>query len=174
MVENKCMTLVYLSLGSNKGDRVGYIQQATSILDGMDDISLVRTSAFYESEPWGTNTKNWFVNAMIEISTTQTPQQLLQTVQSVEKRLGRNREIEGHYGDRTLDIDIIFYGNEIINDENLVIPHKLFHQRAFTIVPMLELAPDFVHPTLKKTVMQLHDELEDPEMVFLYGTRVEL
>lgn len=174
MVENKLMALVYLSLGSNKGDRVGYIQQATSILDGMDDISLVRTSAFYESEPWGTDTKNWFVNAMIEINTTQTPQQLLQTIQSVEKRLGRNRELEGHYGDRTLDIDIMFYDDEIINEENLIIPHKYFHQRAFTIVPMLELAPDFIHPTLKKTIMQLHDELENPEMVFLYGTRVDL
>lgn len=168
------MAIVYLSLGSNKGDRVGYIQQATSILDGIDGISLVRTSAFYESEPWGVDTKNWFVNAMIEINTTLTPQQLLETIHKVEAQLGRNRELEGHYGDRTLDIDIIFYDNEIINDENLVIPHKFFHQRAFALVPMLELAPDFVHPTLKKTVMQLHEELENPEMLFLYGTRVNL
>ena len=168
------MAVVYLSLGSNKGDRVGYIQQATSILDGLDDVSLIRTSAFYESEPWGTDTKNWFVNAMIEVKTSQTPQQLLETCQKVEAQLGRNREVEGHYGDRTLDIDIIFYGNEIVNDENLTIPHKFFHQRAFTLVPMLELAPDFVHPTLKNTVMQLHDELENPEMVFLYGTRVDI
>ncbi len=174
MVQNKNMALVYLSLGSNKGDRVGYIQQATSILDGIDGISLVRTSAFYESEPWGCDTKNWFVNAMIEINTTLSPQELLSTVNKVEAQLGRNREAEGHYGDRTLDIDIIFYDNEIVNDENLVIPHKFFHQRAFTLVPMLELAPNFVHPTLKKTVMQLHEELENPEMVFLYGTRVDV
>ena len=168
------MALVYLSLGSNKGDRVGYIQQATSILDGIDGISLVRTSAFYESEPWGVDTKNWFVNAMIEINTTLSPQKLLETVNKVEAQLGRNREVEGHYGDRTLDIDIIFYDNDIVNDENLIIPHKFFHQRAFTLVPMLELAPNFVHPTLKKTVLQLHEELEDPEMVFLYGTRVDV
>lgn len=174
MVHNKIMALVYLSLGSNKGDRVGYIQQATSILDGIDGISLVRTSAFYESEPWGVDTKNWFVNAMIEINTTLPPQKLLETVNKVEAQLGRNRELEGHYGDRTLDIDIIFYDDEIVNDENLIIPHKFFHQRAFTLVPMLELAPNFVHPTLKKTVMQLHEELENPEMVFLYGTRVDV
>ncbi len=168
------MTMVYLSLGSNKGDRVGYIQQATSILDGIEGISLVRTSAFYESEPWGVDTKNWFVNAMIEINTTLSPQELLTTINKVEAQLGRNRELEGHYGDRTLDIDIIFYGDEIVNDENLIIPHKFFHQRAFTLVPMLELSPNFVHPTLKKTVMQLYEELENPEMVFLYGTRVDV
>ena len=110
------MTMVYLSLGSNKGDRVGYIQQATSILDGIEGISLVRTSAFYESEPWGVDTKNWFVNAMIEINTTLSPQELLTTINKVEAQLGRNRELEGHYGDRTLDIDIIFYGDEIVND----------------------------------------------------------
>jgi len=168
------MTMVYLSLGSNKGDRVGYIQQATSILDGIEGISLVRTSAFYESEPWGVDTKNWFVNAMIEINTTLSPQELLTTINKVEAQLGRNRELEGHYGDRTLDIDIIFYGDEIVNDENLIVPHKFFHQRAFTLVPMLELSPNFVHPTLKKTVMQLYEELENPEMVFLYGTRVDV
>ena len=111
---------------------------------------------------------------MIEINTTLSPQKLLETVNKVEVQLGRNREVEGHYGDRTLDIDIIFYDNEIVNDDNLIIPHKFFHQRAFTLVPMLELAPNFVHPTLKKTVMQLHEELEDPEMVFLYGTRVDV
>ena len=111
---------------------------------------------------------------MIEVKTSQTPQQLLETCQKIEAQLGRNRELEGHYGDRTLDIDIIFYGNEIVNDENLTIPHKFFHQRAFTLVPMLELAPNFIHPTLKKTVMQLHEELENPEMVFLYGTRVDI
>ena len=166
------MSIVYLSLGSNKGDRVGYIQQATSIIDGLEDTSLVRTSAFYETEPWGTESKNWFVNAIIEIKTSQTPQELLKTCHKIEQRLGRDRESEGRYGDRTLDIDIIFYGNEIVNDENLSIPHKLFHKRAFTLVPMLELSPDFIHPTLKKTIMQLHEELENPEMVYLYGTRV--
>ena len=88
------------------------------------------------------------------------------------KEAGYFLENEGHYGDRTLDIDISFYDDLILNDEDLIIPHKFFHKRAFTLVPMLELAPDFVHPTLKKTMMQLYQELENPEMVFLYGTRV--
>jgi len=168
------MTLVYLSLGSNKGDRVGYIQQATSLLNETKGISLIRTSAFYETEPWNTDTSNWFVNAVIEIKTSYSAYDLLKICNHIEAQLGRDREIEGFYGDRTIDIDILFYDNEIICTENLVIPHKYFHKRAFTLVPMLELSPDFVHPELNKTVMELHDELENPEMVFLYGTRVNL
>lgn len=166
------MAIVYLSLGSNKGDRIGYIQQATSILDGLDDTSLIRSSAFYESEPWGTNSKNWYVNAIIEIKTSKSPHQLLESIHKIEAQLGRNREEEGHYGDRTIDIDIMFYDKEIINDEDLIIPHKFFHKRAFTLVPMIELEPDFEHPILKKSVLELHNTLKNPEMVFLYGTRV--
>ena len=166
------MKLVYLSLGSNKGDRVGYIQQATRLLDETDGISLVRTSAFYETEPWEADTNGWFVNAVIEIKCDHSSSELLKIISTSEAQLGRNRSVEGFYGDRTIDIDILFFGDEVISNEDLVIPHKHFHKRAFTLVPMLELAPDFVHPQFKKTVAELHDELENPEMVFLYGTRV--
>ena len=168
------MALVYLSLGSNKGDRVGFIQQATSLLNEDKQVELIRTSAFYETEPWQTDSSNWFVNAVIEIKTGYPPEDLLKLCNCVEAKLGRDREAEGFYGDRTIDIDILFYDKEIIYTENLVIPHKYFHKRAFTLVPMLELSPDFVHPELKKSVLELHDELENPEMVFLYGTRVDV
>ena len=75
------------------------------------------------------------------------------------------------YSDRTIDIDILFYDNLVLNTENLTIPHKYFHKRAFLLVPMLEIAQDFVHPVFNKTVSQLYEELENPEMVVLYGTR---
>lgn len=166
------MALVYLSLGSNKGDRVGYVQQATSLLNGFEGINVVQSSSLYETEPWGVDSENWFVNAVIQISTTLSPQLLLAQCQKIESMLGRNREREGHYGDRNIDIDILFYDNVIINDENLSIPHKHFHERAFTLIPMLELAPDFVHPVSKKTVDALYEDLENPEMVYLYGTRL--
>jgi len=166
------MVIAYLSLGSNKGDRVGYIQQATSVLGMSEGISIVRTSSFYETEPWNCETKNWFVNAAIEISTTLSAQELLAECQRIEKQLGRNREAEGHYGDRTIDIDIMFYGNEIINEDNLLVPHKFVHQRAFMLVPMLEIAEDFVHPVFGQTITELHEALENPEMVYLYGTRI--
>ncbi len=167
------MAIAYLSLGSNKGDRIGYVQQAASLL-GMDEkITIVRTSAFYESEPWNMNTKNWFVNAVVEIKTQYSPQELLVACQRVECQVGRSRSEKGQNQDRTIDIDILFYNKEIINEENLTIPHKYVHLRAFTLVPMMELNSDFVHPVLHKTIEEMHNDLENPEMVFLYGTRVD-
>lgn len=167
------MAIAYLSLGSNKGDRIGYVQQAASLL-GMDEkITIVRTSAFYESEPWNMNTKNWFVNAVVEIKTQYSPQELLVACQRVECQLGRTPIEKGQYQDRTIDIDILFYNKEIINEENLTIPHKYVHLRAFTLVPMMELNSDFLHPVLHKTIEEMHNDLENPEMVFLYGTRVD-
>ncbi|MBE7712066.1 MAG: 2-amino-4-hydroxy-6-hydroxymethyldihydropteridine diphosphokinase [Cyanobacteria bacterium SIG31] len=166
------MAIVYLSLGSNLGDRVGYLQQATSLLGMHSDISIVATSSFYESEPWLMSTENWFVNAVLQISTTLSPEELLNECQRIENQLGRKRSLEKGYKDRTIDIDIIFYDNLIINNEKLTIPHKHFHKRVFMLVPMLEIAEDFVHPFFGKTVESIYDEIEEPEMVCLYGTRL--
>lgn len=166
------MAIVYLSLGSNLGDRVGYLQQATSLLNASEKINVVATSSFYESEPWLMNSENWFVNAVIQISTNFTPEELLSECQRIENQLGRKRIVTGVYTDRTLDIDILFYDDLIINTERLTIPHRNFCKRAFVLVPMLEIAQDFVHPVYKKTVMELYEELENPEMVVLYGTRI--
>ena len=166
------MAIVYLSLGSNLGDRVGYLQQATSLLNASEKINVIATSSFYESEPWLMNSENWFVNAVIQISTTLTPEELLNECQRIENQLGRKRIAYKNYTDRTLDIDILFYDDLIINTERLTIPHKNFCKRAFVLVPMLEIAQDFVHPVYKKTVMELYEELESPEMVVLYGTRI--
>ena len=167
------MAIVYLSLGSNKGDRIGYVQQATSLLGTIDGVNIIRTSAFYETEPWNMTSETWFVNAVVEIKTNLSPSDLLCECQRIEKQLGREREREDAYDDRTIDIDILFYNRDIINEANLVIPHKYVHLRAFTLVPLLELCPDFVHPVLNNTISELHADLENPEMVFLYGTRVE-
>jgi 2-amino-4-hydroxy-6-hydroxymethyldihydropteridine diphosphokinase len=167
------MAIVYLCLGSNKGDRVGYIQQATSLLAEVDGISLIRTSSLYETQPWLEMESNWYVNAVIEVKTSLSPSDLLAECQRVEKQLGRNRDEEGRYGERTADIDILFYGKEIVTEPDLDIPHKFMHQRAFTLVPMLELNPDFIHPILGVSMADLHEELENPEMVYLYGTRVD-
>ena len=167
------MAIVYLSLGSNKGDRIGYVQQAASLLGADEGISIVRTSAFYESEPWNMNTKNWFVNAVVEAKTKYSPQELLEVCQRIEKQLGRTSEEKNQFQYRTIDIDILFYNKDIINEENLIIPHKYVHLRAFTLVPMMELNSDFVHPVLHKNIVEMHNDFENPEMVFLYGTRVD-
>lgn len=168
------MAIVYLSLGSNKGDRIGYIQQATGLLGAVENISIIRTSAFYETEPWNMNTDIWFVNAIVEVKTSLSPQVLLEECKRIESQLGRKHSESKVYEDRSIDIDILFYGKDIINEENLTVPHKYLHLRAFILVPMLELNPDFEHPVLHKTVSELHNDLENPEMVFLYGTRVEI
>ena len=166
------MSIVYLSLGSNIGDRVGYIQQATSLLGLHDNINIVSTSSFYESEPWRMDSDNWFVNAIVQISTTLTPEDLLNECQRIEQQLGRTTGKSKSYIDRSIDIDIIFYDNLILNNENLTIPHKHMHKRAFVLVPLLEIADDFVHPFFGKTVESLYEDIEDPEIVCLYGTRL--
>lgn len=166
------MAIVYLSLGSNIGDRVGYLQQACSLLNALPEINIVSTSSFYESEPWQMDSENWFVNAVVQISTTLEPENLLRECQRIETQLGRKRNPGKGYTDRTLDIDILFYDNLILNSDNLIIPHRLFHRRAFLLVPMLEIAEDFTHPLFKKSIASLYDELENPEMVCLYGTRI--
>lgn len=167
------MAIVYLSLGSNLGDRVGYIQQAVSLLGANPNINIVATSSFYETEPWQMHSENWFVNAVIQISTTLQPEELLKECKNIEIMLGRKRDEGANtYSDRTIDIDIIFYDNLILNSPNLTIPHRFFHRRVFMLVPMLEIAQDFVHPLFNKTVEKLYDEIENPEMVCLYGTRL--
>ena len=169
------MAIVYLSLGSNIGDRVGYIQQATSLLGSIPDVNIVTTSSFYETEPWKMQTDKWFVNAIVQITTTLEPEALLNECQKIEAVLGRIKEPEdvGGYKDRTVDIDIIFYDKKIFKNERLTIPHPFFHRRAFMLVPMLEIAEDFIHPVFNKSVEQLYDDLENPEAVYLYGTRIE-
>ena len=166
------MAIVFLSLGSNLGDRLGYVQQAASILGTTNNIQIVSSSSFYETEPWQMDTPNWFINAIVQISTTLSPEELLIVINRIESQLGRERSGKREYSDRTIDIDIIFYDDKIINTEKLTIPHRFFHKRASLLVPMLEIAQDFVHPLFKKTVSELYDELENPEQVFLYGTRV--
>ena len=168
------MAIVYLSLGSNLGDKVGYIQQAVALLKGSSDINVVATSSFYETEPMDMTSKNWFVNASVQLTTGLSPEELLALCQKTESMLGRKRNSESkEYSDRTIDIDILFYDNQIIKTNDLIIPHQRFHKRAFMLIPMLEIAEDFVHPVFGKTVAQLYDDLECPEAVYLYGTRIE-
>lgn len=167
------MTIVYLCLGSNSGDRLKLIEQAVSFLNLAQDIKLIRTSALYETEPWGVKNQNWFLNMAVEIKTSLSPQDLLVKLQNIERTLGRNREKEIRWGERPIDIDIIFYDNLVLESDVLTIPHKFMHKRAFVLVPLLELIPDFVHPVFNITISQLYDNLEEVEGVYLYGTRTD-
>lgn len=165
------MKRVFLSLGSNIGDRISNIQHSVNALTMTKNVQIVKSSSFYETEPWGYKNQNWFINAAIAIDTDLEPLELLETINKIELQLGRNRENEIRWGQRTIDIDILMYENRVISIENkLIIPHPQMHKRAFVLVPMLEVKADLIHPILNKTISQLYDELENPEGVFLYGT----
>lgn len=165
------MAIAYLCLGANSKNRLTTVQQAVSLLSLAENIKLIRASALYETEPWGVKDQNWFLNMVVEIKTDLSAQDLLMKCLSIEKMLGRDRSREQRWGERPVDIDIIFYDNQIINTGILTVPHPRMHERAFVLVPLLELIPDFVHPVLKKSVSDLYDELDDVEEVCLYGTR---
>ncbi len=164
------MSVAFLSLGSNMGDRLSIIQQAVSFLSNDNKIEVAASSSFYETEPWGKKNQRWFVNAVIAVRTGLSPIELLRVCQDIEAKLGRDRTKEEKWGERPIDIDILFYDDLIFSNEILTIPHKYVHKRAFALVPMLEIKSGYVHPVLKKDILTLHEELDDPEDVFLYGT----
>lgn len=168
------MAVAYLCLGSNIGDKVGYLQQALKILNESKMVTVVRTSALYETEPWGNKDLDWFVNAVLEIKTKLSPRELLELCKNTEMLIGRTPVTSKNYEARVIDIDILFYGDLTIDEPDLKIPHEHLHERAFAIVPLLELIPDYEHPKYKKSLLKLHEDLETPDDVFLYGTRVDI
>ncbi len=168
------MAIAYLCLGSNTGDKVGYLQQAVKLLTANGMVTVVRTSALYETEPWGNKELDWFVNGVLEVKTKLTPRELLELCKNVEIRMGREKTSSKKYEARKIDIDILFYGDLIINEPDLKIPHEHLHERAFAIVPLLELIPDYEHPKYGKSLLQMHEDLETLDDVFLYGTRVDI
>ena len=168
------MAIAYLCLGSNIGDKVGYVQQAVKMLTATGMVTVVRSSALYETEPWGNKDLDWFVNAVIEVKTKLSPRELLDLCKNTEIQMGRKIVESDKYEARIIDIDILFYGDLIVDEPDLKIPHEHLHERAFALVPLLELIPDYEHPKYKKSLLQLHEELEALDDVFLYGTRVDI
>lgn len=166
------MIIAYIGVGSNIGDRIGYIQQAHCLLNDTEGVNVLESSSLYETEPVGYKHQEWFINAVLKIKTNLIPEELLNQCLRIEKQLGRTRQIDmPKNGPRTLDLDILFYDNKVITNKIIEIPHPRIHQRAYALVPLLELDADLVHPVFAKTVTELHDGLEEPEEVYLYGTR---
>jgi 2-amino-4-hydroxy-6-hydroxymethyldihydropteridine diphosphokinase len=148
------MKTVYLSLGSNSGDRDVMLARALERLPS-EDIRVVRASAVYETEPRDFSEQPWFLNQIVEIETSLFPRQLLSRLQKIELGLGRVREREQWKGPRTIDIDILFYGNAIVSTPGLEIPHPRLTDRRFVLEPLAELAPEFRHPRTRQTVKEL-------------------
>jgi 2-amino-4-hydroxy-6-hydroxymethyldihydropteridine diphosphokinase len=147
--------LVYLSLGSNVGDRAANLNTALGRLDRLGKVMAV--SSFYETEPVEFAAQPWFLNCAVKLDTEKMPKQLLRGVLDIEQEMGRRRA--EHKGPRTIDIDIILFGNSIIDTKGLTIPHEAMHMRRFVLEPMTELAPEARHPVFKRTVRELRDAL---------------
>ncbi|MBS4072668.1 MAG: 2-amino-4-hydroxy-6-hydroxymethyldihydropteridine diphosphokinase [Algoriphagus sp.] len=157
-------TEVVLCLGGNKGDREKLLSRAVESL--CSRFQLVKMSPIYETEAWGGVAKGKFLNQLAVISTSWSAWEVLEAIQEIEAELGRTREEP--WGDRTMDIDILFYGEEIIDTEKLKVPHPFIAERKFVLVPLLELFPDRKHPISGKTFAQMLRESEDKSEIEPY------
>lgn len=152
------MASVYLGLGTNIGNkRKNMVTAAALLAERAGDV--LSLSSFYETEPWGFDSENAFLNAALELETSCSPMELLRLTQQIEREMGRTQKSDGSYHDRIIDIDILLYGNETIHTEELVVPHPLMQQRLFVMQPLAEIAPSLVHPVLQKSMYELYMEL---------------
>lgn len=147
--------LVHLGLGSNLGNRQANLRQAVDQLGGLGRI--VAVSAFYETEPVEFTRQPWFLNCTLALETDKMPRQFLTAILRIERDLGRRRTQPK--GPRTIDIDILLFGDSVIEAQGLTIPHPALHERRFVLEPLAEIAPEARHPVLKKTIRELLDAL---------------
>jgi len=149
--------ICYLGLGSNIADRANYLKRAVEELEATSSITVLRSSTIIETEPFGKTDQDNFLNCVLEIETELNPRKLLQACNQIEDQLGRVRKEK--WGPRTIDIDILIYGEEINDSPKITLPHPGIHLRKFVLDSMVELCPDLVHPKLNKTIKKLHEEL---------------
>lgn len=152
---------VYLSFGSNVGDRAKNMHTAIHRLRGFGEV--VAVSSFYETEPIEFTAQPWFLNCAVTLDTDKTPQQLLAGILDIEQQMGRRRVQKK--GPRIIDIDILLFGDSIIEDVGLTIPHPAMIKRRFVLEPLAEIAPDVRHPVLKRTIQELRDALPPGQAV---------
>lgn len=153
------MEISYLLLGSNLGDREGNFRKAISLISKKVG-QLEKSSAIYETAAWGKEDQPSFYNQVLKVRTGASPLELLIQILDIEAEVGRVR-LE-HWGPRIIDIDILFFGNQVIDHQRLTVPHPQLHLRAFTLIPLSELCPDFIHPLLNKSVEELLKICPDP------------
>lgn len=152
-----------LLLGSNLGERERYLGQARNLItEKAGEITAL--SSIYESEPWGFEDKNQFLNQAIKISTQLSPQQLIETLLAIEQLIGRIRT--GQISSRVIDIDILFYGDQSIESEVLTVPHPRIAERLFTLLPLSDLTEKAILPILNKTAQELIDDCKDESEIF--------
>ena len=161
---------VFIGFGSNVGDRLDFCDRAVTLLSLLPHSQLLGVSLLYETEPVNDHAQpgdGWFLNGVVQIETNITPNSLLTILREIERALGRDEE--NRSGPRTIDLDILFYGQQIIDEPDLAVPHPRMHQRRFVLMPLNELDSLFLHPSLQRTVSQLLAEAEkQPEVRLLF------
>ena len=155
--------MLYISLGSNLGDREENLKKALELVGNVPLIRVSKMSSLYATEPVGKIDQGWFLNQVVEMETAFAPQELLRCLKGIEAKLGRTRQ--ERWGPRTVDLDILLYGNIQIEQADLKIPHPRMHRRAFVLIPLVEIAPLAKHPELQKTAEELLSELGKHEEV---------
>ena len=162
------MSIIYLLLGGNIGDKLFFIDSAINAIK-TDVGNIITKSSIYETAPWGFEHQNSFLNQVVVAKTLLSPHQLLLKLKKIEISIGRKSQnrskqkstLKRIYEARKIDIDILFYDNLQINDKDLTIPHKQLHNRMFTLVPLNEIKPDLIHPVINKNISQLIEECKD-------------
>lgn len=160
ILEKENLHDVFLGLGSNLGDRGENLDHAINNIEKRIG-EVVSTSAFYITDPVGFESKNQFLNAVCEVKTKLDPLMVLKETQTIEKEMGRQiKTVNGVHADRVIDIDLLLFDNETYDSPCLVLPHPHLHERAFVLLPLAEVAGNYVHPVLYKTINQLKEELK--------------
>lgn len=154
------MAIIYIGIGSNIGDRYSNCKDAVERLKNRG-IIIKKVSSMYETKPWGLEGQlvdmAYFINMAVEAETSLSPAELLKALKEIEEEMGRQETVK--WGPRIIDLDILFYDDIVINMEHLQIPHPLLHLRDFVLHPLVEIAPDKIHPVLRKSIGQLKEEL---------------
>lgn len=157
----------YIAIGSNLGDRKANFLEAVERIGKLPGTRVIKQSSLYESEPLSDDV-NWYLNAVVEIETEYSVADLLKKLLAIEAAMGRKRIKGKRWGSRIIDLDIAFFNNEIVDKRNLKVPHPEAHNRKFVLAPMSELAPQFMHPRLAKTISELLASLRYPKKVHLF------
>ncbi len=152
--------IIYLSLGSNLGNKLQNLEAAQKLI-GIQLGSIGSVSQVYESNSWGYFSENTFYNCCLSVTTTMDPGSLMEGIWSIERILGRVREGRG-YADRLIDIDLLLYGNEVVDDPGLNVPHPKMEERRFVLEPLVEIAADMVHPLNGLTIREMLEKCQDP------------
>lgn len=163
----------YIGLGSNLGDREAMLQFAVRALDDLDDVSLVAVSRVYETDAVGPGEQGAYFNAAVAVDARIPPERLLERLLAIELEAGRDRTSEAvRWSARTLDLDLLFFGDACIETKGLQVPHPRLHERAFVLEPLCDLAPDFIHPGQQQSIADLAKAVRDESAVRLCSTEL--